>query len=384
MVLLGGGTAMLAGALYYMVSSTLAISALFLMVDLLERNQGGVAAMLAVTAEAYGFGDEELDADEPTAELALPGTMTVLGLCFAACALLLAGLPPLSGFVGKFALFSGMLNPGGLGAGDAAATPLALGFMALVIFSGLAALVALLRVGIQTFWVPSEEEVPKVLRHRDRAGHRAPRRDARAHRGGAPGHALHAGDGRRPASARGLRRGRARRAAGPGRGGGRRMSRLVPYPLLTAGLILMWLVLNRFSAGHLLLGTAVAIVAGKSMSALQPAKPRIRRWDLIPRLFGVVVLDILRSNLAVATLILTGGRHGQRRSGFVEIPLALRDPTALAILAVIVTATPGTAWMQYDARRDAVLLHVFDLVEEADWIRLIKGRYESLLLEIFE
>ena len=105
------------------------------------------------------------------------------------------------------------------------------------------------------------------------------------------------------------------------------MSRLVPYPLLTAGLILMWLVLNRFSAGHLLLGTAVAIVAGKSMSALQPAKPRIRRWDLIPRLFGVVVLDILRSNLAVATLILTGGRHGQRRSGFVEIPLALRDPT---------------------------------------------------------
>ena len=66
MVLLGGGTAMLAGALYYMVSSTLAISALFLMVDLLERNQGGVAAMLAVTAEAYGFGDEELDAEEPT------------------------------------------------------------------------------------------------------------------------------------------------------------------------------------------------------------------------------------------------------------------------------------------------------------------------------
>ena len=40
--------------------------------------------------------------------------------------------------------------------------------------------------------------------------------------------------------------------------------------------------------------------------------------------------------------------------------------------------------MQYDARRDTVLLHVFDLVEEADWVRLIKGRYESLLLEIFQ
>ena len=118
---------MLAGALYYMVSSTLAIGALFLMVELLEREQGGVAAMLAVTAEAYGFGDEELDADEPAAELAVPGTMTVLGLCFAGCALLIAGLPPLSGFVGKFAILSGMLNPGGLGVGDPAVTPLALG-----------------------------------------------------------------------------------------------------------------------------------------------------------------------------------------------------------------------------------------------------------------
>ena len=154
---------MLAGALYYMVSSTLAIGALFLMVELLEREQGGVAAMLAVTAEAYGFGDEELDADEPAAELAVPGTMTVLGLCFAGCALLIAGLPPLSGFVGKFAILSGMLNPGGLGVGDPAVTPLALAFTALLILSGLAALVALLRVGIQTFWVPDDDEVPKVL-----------------------------------------------------------------------------------------------------------------------------------------------------------------------------------------------------------------------------
>ena len=162
------------------------------------------------------------------------------------------------------------------------------------------------------------------------------------------------------------------------------MSRLFPYPLLTLGLLLMWLLLNRFSPGHLLLGTAVAIVAGKAMSALEPAKPRIRRWDLIAQLLGVVLYDIVRSNLAVAALILTGGRHGQRRSGFVEIPLTLRDSTALAILAVIVTATPGTAWMQYDARHGAVLLHVFDLVDEADWISLIKGRYESLLLEIFQ
>jgi multicomponent K+:H+ antiporter subunit E len=162
------------------------------------------------------------------------------------------------------------------------------------------------------------------------------------------------------------------------------MSRVVPYPLLTLALIVMWLLLNRFTPGHIVLGTAVALVAGKSMSALQPVKPRLRRWNLIPKLVGIVLWDILRSNVAVSMLILNGGRHGQRRSDFIEIPLELRDPTALAILSVIVTATPGTAWMQYDARRDSVLLHIFDLVEEAHWIDLIKGRYEHLLLEIFE
>ena len=162
------------------------------------------------------------------------------------------------------------------------------------------------------------------------------------------------------------------------------MSRLFPYPLLAFGLVLIWLVLNGFTPGHLLLGTAVAVVAGRSMSALTPAKPRIRRWDRIPLLVGIVLYDILRSNIAVAALILSRGRHGRRRSGFVEIPLSLRDPTGLAILAIIITATPGTAWMQYQASRDEVLLHVFDLVEEAEWVALIKGRYESLLLEIFE
>ena len=63
------------------------------------------------------------------------------------------------------------------------------------------------------------------------------------------------------------------------RGGGG-MSRLVPYPLLTVGLVLCGSCSTASRPGHLLLGTAVAVAAGKSMSALQPAKPRIRRWDL--------------------------------------------------------------------------------------------------------
>lgn len=159
------------------------------------------------------------------------------------------------------------------------------------------------------------------------------------------------------------------------------MSRLVPHPLLSLGLLLMWLLLNRFSPGHLLLGGAVAFVAGQAMSALAAPAPRIRSWSSVLRLFGLVMVDIVRSNLAVARLIVTGA---PRKAGIVEIDLALREPTALALLAIVVTATPGTAWLDYDRSRGRLLLHVFDLVDPAEWIALVKGRYEPLLMEIFE
>ena len=71
----------------------------------------------------------------------------------------------------------------------------------------------------------------------------------------------------------------ARRAEPPR--GAAPMTRIVPHPLLTGGLVLMWLLLNRFSLGHLVLGTAVALVAGRAMAALEPVRPRIRRSDLI-------------------------------------------------------------------------------------------------------
>lgn len=162
------------------------------------------------------------------------------------------------------------------------------------------------------------------------------------------------------------------------------MSRLVPHPILSLLLTLMWLLLTRFSLGHLVLGSGIGLAAGWALSGLQPQGPRLRRWDRIAKLVGIVSLDIVRSNIAVAWLILTGGRNGLRRSNFIEIPLELRSQGALAILAIILTATPGTAWLEYKPDTGTLLLHVFDLVNEATWRDLIKNRYEALLLEIFE
>lgn len=161
------------------------------------------------------------------------------------------------------------------------------------------------------------------------------------------------------------------------------MNRVLPYPLLTAALLLTWLLLTSFSPGQFLLGAVIAVAASRAMAALQPSKPRLRGWQFIPRLAGIVALDILRSNIAVASIIL-GGRRRDRVAGFVAIPLDLRDKTGLAVLACIVTSTPGTAWIEYAHDSGVLLIHVLDLVDRDEWVALIKNRYEALLMEIFE
>mgnify|MGYP003383072414 FL=1 len=161
------------------------------------------------------------------------------------------------------------------------------------------------------------------------------------------------------------------------------MNRVLPYPLLATALLLIWLLLTSFSLGQFLLGGLVALTASRAMIALEPSKPRIRRWRVIPKLAGIVALDILRSNIAVFSIIVQGRRR-EWVSGFVAIPLDLRDRTGLAVLSCIVTSTPGTAWIEYDPASGILLIHVLDLVDKDEWVALIKNRYEALLMEIFE
>ena len=150
-----------AGALFYLVSSTMTISAFFLLIELVERGRGYGADILAVTSEAFGEGDEAELPDEDEAGTPIPATMAVLGIAFLCCAALLSGMPPLSGFVAKFAVLSGLFHFGEeAGAGVISAQNWA--FVVLIIVSGLAVLVAMIRAGIRSFWSPVEREVPRV------------------------------------------------------------------------------------------------------------------------------------------------------------------------------------------------------------------------------
>ncbi|GGD34991.1 monovalent cation/H+ antiporter subunit D [Aureimonas glaciei] len=148
------------GALFYLVSSTLAIGAFFLLIELVERIQDPAASVLAVTLEAYGETDDETDEMEEVGTL-IPGTLAVLGICFALCGLLLAGLPPLSGFVGKFAMLAALIPASGPDS-DVGLSTGALALAAMLILSGLATMIAMMRTGIRTFWAPIAGTVPAV------------------------------------------------------------------------------------------------------------------------------------------------------------------------------------------------------------------------------
>ena len=153
--------------------------------------------------------------------------------------------------------------------------------------------------------------------------------------------------------------------------------------LLTLALVAMWLVLNATQTpGAIVLGVIVAVAMVRAGATLRPDLPRLHRPGLAAELLLVVLVDIVRSNFAVARIVLSGGR--KVRSGMVRIPLELRDPHGLAVLAGIVTATPGTVWVDLSADGSTLTLHVLDLVDEAHSIELIKTRYERRLIGIFE
>jgi multicomponent K+:H+ antiporter subunit D len=149
-----GSGAVIGSALFYLVSSTLGIAAFFLLVELVERLRDPGADVLAVTMEAYGDGDD--DPDEEVG-VAIPATVALLGGSFIACALLLAGLPPLAGFIGKFGMMAAMLRMGGTTI-QASAWIL----IGLLTVSGLATLIAMTRSGISSFWARMDDSVPRV------------------------------------------------------------------------------------------------------------------------------------------------------------------------------------------------------------------------------
>lgn len=153
-----GEGAVIGGALFYLVSSTLGITAFYLLIELVERREKGSGPQ-AITEPVFDdeyTGALEEDGD-PEVGIVIPATIAILGIGFIFCTVLIAGLPPLSGFVAKFAIIDGLL-----GLEDRIAAPI-WWLIGLIILSGLATLIATTRAGIDLLWAPSDRPQP-VLR----------------------------------------------------------------------------------------------------------------------------------------------------------------------------------------------------------------------------
>jgi multicomponent K+:H+ antiporter subunit E len=162
------------------------------------------------------------------------------------------------------------------------------------------------------------------------------------------------------------------------------MKRLFPAPWLSLALWILWLVLNlSISPGNLLLGAILGFCAPLMMRKLRPKQVRVRRPLTILRLFFLVGRDVILSNLVVAWGVLNAGCRPPR-SRFIKVPLDLREAHGLAALAMICTVVPGTVWSELALDRSTLLLHVWDLDDEAQFIEHFKTTYERPLMEIFE
>lgn len=162
-----------------------------------------------------------------------------------------------------------------------------------------------------------------------------------------------------------------------------KLKKLIPHPWLGATLSATWLILaSTYSPASFAMAALLGLALPHALTALGVKPVRAKKILPLLRLALVVFYDILRSNIAVAAIIL-GLKKGVP-SGFLNVPLTIRSPAALTLLGIIITSTPGTIWVQYDSRTGILIMHILDLVDEAAWIDTIKNRYERVLAEIFE
>lgn len=161
------------------------------------------------------------------------------------------------------------------------------------------------------------------------------------------------------------------------------MSRWLPYPWMSLSLFLAWLALNiSLHPAHLLLGAALALWLPWQLRPILPRLPPLRRPAAAAWLFLVFMVDVVKANLQVARLIL--GSPGRIRPGFVWVPLDLKEPGAITVLAGMISMTPGTLSSDINPEHDALLVHVLHLTDPEAQIAEIKTRYEAPLMRIFE
>ncbi len=158
--------------------------------------------------------------------------------------------------------------------------------------------------------------------------------------------------------------------------------RLLPHPLMSFALMLVWLLLvNELSIAHIVLGAVLGVLIPLFSNAFWPERPRISHPGMILRLTARLLSDIVIANFTVARQILSPA--GAIRPDFVEYPLELENEFAITVLASLISLTPGTVSSDLSEDRRTLLIHALDVQDKDALVAEIKARYEQPLREIF-
>ena len=158
--------------------------------------------------------------------------------------------------------------------------------------------------------------------------------------------------------------------------------RLFPHPLMSAALLLVWLLLvNEASFGHVLLGAVLGVIIPLFTNAFWPERPRLGRPDLIIRLGARLLSDIVTATFTVARQILAPAHA--LTPDFIEYPLEIDNEFAITVLASLISLTPGTVSSDLSADRRTLIIHALDVTDKLALINDIKRKYELPLREIF-
>jgi len=159
-------------------------------------------------------------------------------------------------------------------------------------------------------------------------------------------------------------------------------SRWFGHPWLSVLLAVSWLLLQHTLAPfHLISSVLIGLVVPRLLHGFLPVSGFMRLLPAV-RLLGVVLWDIVVSNITVARLVL--GPMSKMRPAWITLPLALNHPTAISLLASIITTTPGTVSCTIDEQGRHILVHALDCTDPAQMVADIKARYERPLQAIFE
>jgi multicomponent K+:H+ antiporter subunit E len=162
------------------------------------------------------------------------------------------------------------------------------------------------------------------------------------------------------------------------------LRRVFPHPFLSLLLFAVWLALvNSVKPGSLVLAAILAVAIPLVTAAYWPGTPRIRNLPALAAYVAIVLWDIVKSNITVARIILFY-RNDEIRSAWIPVPIDLRTPEAITLLAGTITMTPGTLTADMSACGRALLIHSLH-APDPDAVRDdIKARYEARLKRIFE